>query len=232
MYSAKMKSYTLLYAEDDDDIREGYATLLEHLFKCVYLASDGKEALELYKVHSPHILLLDINMPYIDGLTLVEKIRKYDKDVKIIILTAHLEEEKLLRAISLNLIRYLKKPVKRRELEDVLDEAVSELEEERDSNVIKLSQEANYNTKLNILTHNNEEIHLTKNEIIIMNIFTSQCKEYYSINDLIELYWLDYSKENISEESIRNIIKRLKYKLPQNLIINNHGIGYKLLFTK
>lgn len=230
-----MKKYTLLYAEDDVEIREGYARHFSKLFKTVYLASDGKEALKIYADKYPDILLIDINMPYIDGLTLIENIRKYDKDVKIIILTAHLDEEKLLRAMTLRLIKYLQKPVKKRELEAVLLEAVNELEKERQENneiiFYNIAEDTIWDSSQDKLIYKDNEIHLTQNEIIIINIFTSNAKEYYSVHDIIELFWMNHSKDDMSEESIRNIIKRLKSKLPKETITNNHGIGYKLTNT-
>jgi two-component system, OmpR family, response regulator VanR len=230
-----MKKYTLLYAEDDIEIREGYANHFRKLFKTVYLAANGKEALKIYADKYPDILLVDINMPKIDGLTLIENIRKYDKDVKIIILTAHLDEEKLLRAMTLRLVSYLQKPAKKRELESVLQEAVNELEiqrQENDNNTsYKIAKDTIWISTQNKLIYKENEVHLTQNEIIIIKIFTSNAKEYYSVPDIIELFWMDHSKDDMSEESIRNIIKRLKSKLPKETITNNHGIGYKLTNT-
>jgi len=230
-----MKKYTLLYAEDDIEIREGYANHFSKLFKNVYLASNGKEALKIYADKYPDILLIDINMPYVDGLTLIENIRVYDKDVKIIILTAHLDEEKLLRAMTLRLVRYLKKPVKKREIEAVLTETVNELEEERQKNdkIIfnNITEDTIWDSSQNKLIYKDNEIHLTQNEIIIIDIFISNAQEYYSVHDIIEFFWMNHSKDDMSEESIRNIIKRLKSKLPKGTITNNHGIGYKLTNT-
>ena len=228
-----MKDYTILYAEDDPEIQEGYAILLKRFVKNLYLASDGREALELYEMHSPDILILDINMPIIDGLTLAEDIRSHNKNVKIIILTAHLEEEKLLRAITLNLVQYLKKPIKKRELENILENLINELEDEKSNTVVfKINKNVIWYRETNILTSYSKEIHLTKKERFLMSILTSYSEKYHSINEIIELFWIDYSKENVSEDSIRNIIKRLKTKLPNNSLINQHGIGYKLVYVE
>ena len=91
----------ILYAEDNEKIRESYALVLKRYFKEVIEACDGKEALELYRSHKPDIVLTDINMPELDGLELIRIIREDDKTTKIIVLSAYSDQEKLMKAISL-----------------------------------------------------------------------------------------------------------------------------------
>ena len=90
------------------------------------MASTGLEALEIYKKHKPNILLLDINMPGLNGLELTKQIREQDKLTRIIILTAHLEQDKLLFAAELNLTKYLPKPISRLQLKEALNEATKQ----------------------------------------------------------------------------------------------------------
>jgi len=102
---------TLLYAEDDQESRENYAYILHTDFDTVYQAADGKEALRLYHEHSPDIVLLDINMPLLDGLGVAEAIRKENQTIPIVMLTGHSDRERLLKAVNLKLSAYLLKPV-------------------------------------------------------------------------------------------------------------------------
>ena len=103
---------TLLYVEDDIKLREQFMRVLKPKFKEVYEASDGVHALVLYAQYSPDMMLVDINLPKIDGLEVIEKIRKSDKTTPIVILSAYSDQEKLLRAMTLGLSEYLIKPVK------------------------------------------------------------------------------------------------------------------------
>ena len=98
---------TLLYAEDEEITRINYAKYLSRFFDKVYEASDGKEALEIYKAKKPDILLLDIDMPHIDGLEVARRIREKDKKCRIIMLTAIKDVDKLIFATELNLTKYL-----------------------------------------------------------------------------------------------------------------------------
>ena len=78
-----MNNLTILYAEDEDQTRENYVKFLNKYFKEVYSASNGKEAFELYKNKKPNILLLDINMPFINGLQLAKEIRIKEETKKL-----------------------------------------------------------------------------------------------------------------------------------------------------
>ncbi len=170
-------------------------------------------------------------MPYLSGLEVIQMIRLKDKDVKIIISTAHAEEEKLLQAIPLGLSSYLKKPVKERELRDVLRSVIYELEQ-KTNNILKFSQTFYWDTQENILYNNLNKIHLTRNELTLMQILSSQPSLHLSLDDILEKFWQYQSQKDMTENSVRNIIKRLKQKLPIDTIENYYGVGYKLCTTK
>jgi DNA-binding response OmpR family regulator len=223
-------NFTLLYAEDDKLIRSGYINYFKTIFKNVYAAKDGQEAYDLYKQHNPDIILADINMPYMDGLELIEKIRENDKVVKIIILSAHIDKDKLLRAVKLMLVDYLEKPIKKRELESTLKSVIDELKKDiyQNDEIIKLGENIVWNATKRILSQNNHKIHLTMNETILLTILSSKTKNTYSIDELIDAFWQMEHNKDMSKESIRNIIKRIKTKLPKYCLENDYGIGYKL----
>ena len=99
-----MKKLKLLYAEDEHTTRKNHIKYINHKFDFeIFEASNGEEAYNLYLEHYPDIILTDITMPKMCGLTLIEKIRENDNTTHIIVLSAHNEEEKLLKAIELNL---------------------------------------------------------------------------------------------------------------------------------
>ena len=222
----EQKGLKLLYAEDDTMIRDGYLTYFKTLFENVYEASDGLEAYELYKQHNPDILILDINMPKLDGLSVTEKIRQENSDTPIIILSAYKDEEKLLRAIPLGLVRYLIKPVKKSDLDSVLFSVLDELQTTKNNHLTKNA--VTWNRDLETLSISNKKIHLTRNEIIFMNLLSSGAQISYSLDDILSEFWQLLPHKEMTHNSIRNIIKRLKAKLPENCIENHYGIGYKL----
>jgi PAS domain S-box-containing protein len=111
-----LKNQTVLFVEDEELAREKLAKLLSKLFKEVILASNGLEGLEKYeksKITNEKIDLIisDINMPIMNGLEMLEKIREIDPFVPLIFTTARSESENILKAIDLNVSNYIIKPI-------------------------------------------------------------------------------------------------------------------------
>lgn len=228
MTANNFSQYSILYAEDDNEMRKNYANHFQTLFKNVYTAKDGLEAYKLYKQHLPDILLLDISMPNIDGLTLAKKIREDDEVVKIIVLTAHGDQEKLLNAIKLNLVDYLLKPIKRATLILALENAVSSyINIDKINRPISLSNQYIWYNKSMELYNKDEKIHLTNKERLLLSLLCSN-NHYFSVEMIIEHFYIHLDGIEMSLEAVRGVIKRLKTKLPKNILVNEFGIGYKI----
>ena len=108
---------SVLVTDDDTDTREVFGTMLElNGFEVVGKAKDGKEASELYVELHPDVVLLDIMMPNYDGFYAMEKIKKFDPDAKIVVVTGDLTEQTAKRLTDLGAIEMLYKPY---EIDDV-----------------------------------------------------------------------------------------------------------------
>jgi len=110
------KEISILYVEDEKDVREGYTRALQRVSKNVFIAEDGLEGLKLYKKHKPEIIISDIKMPKMDGIEMAKAIKKIDENADIIFTTAHSESAYLLEAIDLRAEGYLLKPVGKKTL--------------------------------------------------------------------------------------------------------------------
>jgi signal transduction histidine kinase len=106
-----LKTATILYVEDDKDILDGYSRAINRYAKELYLASNGLEALEIYKEKNIDIIITDIRMPKMDGLAMLEEIDKLNPNQKVIITSAYSDSESFLKAISLHVDGYILKPV-------------------------------------------------------------------------------------------------------------------------
>ena len=124
----KQNDYTILYAEDEDGVRKNIAKSLRYKCKNVIEAVDGEEAYNLYKEKKPDIIITDIQMPKMNGLELIKKIREIDTTIPIVVLSAHTEKEKLLQAIKFNLIDYVVKPISRSCLRLAVESAFNKLQ--------------------------------------------------------------------------------------------------------
>lgn len=102
---------TVLFVEDESKALMDGATILESLFQKVYTAKDGEEALAVFVAENPDIILSDVRMPIMDGVTLCEHIRKINIDVPFVLLTAYSDEKHLISAINAGVDGFLQKPM-------------------------------------------------------------------------------------------------------------------------
>ncbi len=124
--------YRVLIADDEVIERKVlYKTLIKHLGdQCeVYQAENGREALRIYQEKQIQIIIMDIEMPGINGIEAAEKIRETDKDCCIIFLTAFDEFAYAKKAILVRALDYLLKPYEEKELLLIMDEAMRLTEE-------------------------------------------------------------------------------------------------------
>lgn len=146
-----LKNITVLYAEDESIIQEGITETLNLFGINVICAQNGQDGLSTFKTSDKKIdlILTDIKMPKLDGLGMIEKIREIDKDIPIIITTAHQETSFLMQSIELNINSYVLKPIDIYKLEDALIKAT-------ESKILK-EKLIEKNEKLEIEIKKNEE---------------------------------------------------------------------------
>jgi len=116
----RAKNLTILYVEDEDDTRAQISQILLLFFHKVIIASDGLEALSFYAKNKIDLIITDLTMPNMDGLTMIKKIRKINSKQNIIVSTAHNSSENLMQTIDLQLDGFLLKPIKMDKMLDLL----------------------------------------------------------------------------------------------------------------
>lgn len=112
----------VLYAEDEESIREPFVEMLGRRVKSVTAAKNGIEALELFSKQHFDLVITDIRMPMLSGLELAAEIRKTDRFTPIIVITAYEFRDFLLKAIEVGINKYLVKPVNKESLSSALED--------------------------------------------------------------------------------------------------------------
>jgi len=103
---------SIVYAEDEEMLRENLHETLLKLFQTVYVASNGQEAFELFKKHQIDIVLTDINMPIMNGIELIRSIHEYSEyQPMIVVASAHNEPRLLTALINMGIDQFLNKPI-------------------------------------------------------------------------------------------------------------------------
>jgi len=111
----------ILLVDDEPEILEFYKDALENVNWILESASDGTQALEMIKGMRYDLILSDISMPQMDGISLLRRIRETDLDVPVIFVTAAPAVETAMKAIEYGALRYLTKPVQPKALRQVVD---------------------------------------------------------------------------------------------------------------
>lgn len=223
---------SLLYIEDDKDIQMIYLDLIQEQVDEVHVAHDGAEGYELYLEKRPDIILLDINMPKLDGLSLAKKIREVDSEVKMIITTAYGEQEKLLQAIELYLIKYILKPIDPILLVEAIDKAKNEILALKASQISHekiyyLDEKTLWNFEKEKLYTNDVEVKLTKNERRLLKLLSSQENKIFTFFEIFDHIAYDDFDKNYDANQVRALVKLLRKKIPKEAILNVYGEGYR-----
>lgn len=220
----KKEKKTILYLEDDVSVRSPIAAFLRLRDFEVIEASNGKEGLKIFEEMHIDLLITDIDMPYMDGLSLAQKIRQNSSNVPIIIISGHSDKEKLLRGIRVGLIDYIYKPVSRSALKDAINRAFSATQTK---SIIAIDSEYSFNIQTKILFRNDELVVTTYQQTRALEYLLRFPNQIVSSKELFafirEDHMLEYNGANL-----RNTIKRLRELLPPNAIETIHKQGYIL----
>ncbi len=140
--NSKSAKINVLYVEDNENVREETLNLLEQLFYSVETASNGKEGLEKFKNHKFDMVITDINMPIMNGLEMIKEIKKADKRIPIIVITAFNDFEYLMESIKIGVYGYILKPIDIDQLLESVNRVVEKiiLRQERDNALALLEQ--------------------------------------------------------------------------------------------
>ena len=220
-FAKKMSRYTILYVEDDLEVRGHIVEFLQRYFKKVYACSSSEEGLTLYHNVQPDILLLDINLGGMSGIELATVIRQQDEKVRILISTAYTNKEFMLQAIELSLTRYLVKPVTSEELVKALEKCYVELEDEA---TVELGEGYLYNRNLAAILKEKRQIVLRNKEVELLEYFLRYEGHTLRYEQLEEGVW---ANEVMTRDAIRSQIRNLRKKLTVGVIKNVSGLGYK-----
>lgn len=127
-------SISLLYVEDELDSRETLAEIIRHHYPDVsfFVAENGKAGIESFKRYQPEIVITDINMPVLNGISMAAEIKSLSPSTEIIALTAYSNTEYILQAIEIGISHYILKPINVDQIFKVIDKALALIRSQRE----------------------------------------------------------------------------------------------------
>ena len=205
--------------------------MLQSFFNNICIANNGKVALELFANNkSYHILITDIKMPVLDGLGFIESIRKTNKKIPIIVLSAHDNKDYFLKTINAGIDGYILKPYTLEQITTTLSNIVEKYEFNiMDKKIIELEFDFIWNKTENQLFKNDEIIKLSKNELKLFQLFIDN---YSLLKNYREIETFIFGTFDNDMKKIRNLMSRLKVKLNYELFETIHSYGYSLKYKQ
>lgn len=138
----RSKDFSILYVEDEIELREKVTLFLNRIFDNIDTASNGEEALEKYLQNSYDIVLSDILMPKMSGLELIQHIREHNEKQEVIVLSADTSSDILSSCIQLGVTGYLIKPIDFNQILTVFDISINKLIAFRENEMYKIQLES------------------------------------------------------------------------------------------
>ena len=216
----------LLICEDEEDILNGLAKGLRKLNYYVDTAMDGEEALSLYFESEYDLIILDLNMPKLDGLEVLKTIREDNAESKVIILSARdtLNDEVL--GLDLGANDYLVKPFHFRELEARIRVLLRNNYSTNDDTIRIESQDITLYLSKKQVQKGGETISLTPKEYSIFEYLCINRGNLISTGELLE-HNIDMNANDASTV-IKVHIAAIRKKLGSDVIKTNRGMGYTI----
>lgn len=217
------KKYTILFAEDDATIRQATADILRVFFRKVYVATNGQEALEVYEDEKPDMILSDIKMPLMDGLSLVQNIRQSNFTIPIILLTSYSDQKTLLEAANTSIDGYILKPIDLESMLEVFVRVVPKITPKKE--LISFSNGLLYNTLSEELYKYGTIVALGSKEQKILQLFIAHQGAVLHKEQIISAIW---GIEEITDSALKGLLNRMRIKLGDNTIVHVKGSGWRL----
>lgn len=225
-----MNEYLVLVVEDDKPIRNLITTTLKMNDYRYITAGRGQEAIMLNASHKPDIIVLDLGLPDIDGVEVIERIRTWS-DVPIIIVSARSEDEDKIHALDKGADDYLTKPFSVDELLArlrVIQRRLGKTENASVTEFVNGGLRIDYASGCVYLDE--KELHLTPIEYKLICLLAKNIGKVLTHKYIIQTIW-GSNAEN-SDASLRVFMATLRKKLSdseQQLIQTHIGIGYRMM---
>ena len=222
-----LKDLHILYIEDELTTRELLSDTLKILCKKITSVETAEEALSMYKQDLPDIIISDVDLPGISGIEFVKEIRKKNKQIPIILLTAHSEVNYLMDAVKLHLIDYIIKPVDVKKLTIILKDSAKQIIDSGKF-LIKFISGALYSIDNKTITYNSQEYLLTHQENLLLELLLKNRNKNTTTVEIFDNVW-EY--DDGTDSALKSMLNKIRKKIGKESIINISGIGYRIILS-
>ncbi|NEW60575.1 response regulator transcription factor [Sulfurovum sp. bin170] len=217
----KLENLTMLYIDFDNDERDKYLKVFRNYFKKVLVTSE--DGFRIYNEEKPDIIIIELETP--QSVELVKKIREKDDKIGLMALTNNSSIALLREIVELSFSSYLIKPVSDRQIEDELKKVSKKIDS---IGKILLPLFCQWDIKSKTLFYKESVLFLTKRESTLFKLLVEKRGKFSTDDEILFAVWGDEFDKSITNSSIRTLVKNLRKKVPNGLIENQYGVGYKI----
>lgn len=224
-------SYKILVVDDDPDIIEFLSYNLRKDGFNVFTATNGKDAINMLPDLTPHLILLDIMMPEMDGIEVCERIRDNPiySNILIVMLTARSEDYSQIAGFNAGADDFVTKPIKPKVLVSRL-QAILRRYGARNTQKIKDEEAIRLNDLVidqerHLVFKGNKELTLPRKEFKLLTLLTSKPSRVFTREEIFDQLW--GTDIFVGDRTIDVYIRKLREKIGDNCIKTIKGVGYK-----
>ncbi|MBC7861601.1 MAG: response regulator transcription factor [Bacteroidia bacterium] len=222
--------FKILLVDDEQDILDFLSYNLKKDGFEVHVANNGRDAIEIAKTVVPHLVILDVMMPEMDGIETCRELREIPslKDTMIAFLTARNEDYSQIAGFDVGADDYITKPIKPRVLTSRIKALLRRLNPE-ETHIDKMEVGGiKIDIERFLVIKNGEEISLPKKEFKLLALLATKPGKVFTREVILHQIWGD--EVIVGDRTIDVHIRKLREKLGDNFIKTIKGIGYKFEF--
>ncbi len=228
------KKYKILIVDDEVDILEFVGYNLRKEGFIIFTAQNGVEAIKKTREHMPHLILMDVMMPEMDGIEACEKIKEVPecKNIIIAFLTARSEDYSQIAGFDAGADDYITKPIKPKLLISRIKALLKRYRNEEQAEIITKENiiekgELTIDIERYMVYKGGEEIILPKKEFSLLLLLVSKPHKVFMREEIFSKVWGD--DIIVGDRTIDVHIRKLREKIGENLIQTVKGVGYKFV---
>ena len=217
----------ILVVDDEEDILEFLSYNLRAEGYNVIVADNGILAIELAKQQQPSLIILDVQMPDMDGITTCEKIREIPslKETVVTFLTARSEDYSQIAGFEAGADDYITKPIRPKVLVSRVKALLKRRGISQDTNTIVILGDIIIDKEKHLITYKGQEVIFAKKEFKLLKLLISKPGKVFTREEILEKVW--GTDIIVGDRTIDVHIRKLREKLADHYIKTVKGVGYK-----
>jgi len=223
----KKRDTKILLVDDEPDIIEIIRFNLEQNGYQISTASDGLEAIKVAEKEIPHLIIMDVMMPNLDGIEACERLRQDDRfsDTIIMFLTARGEDYSYVAAFDAGADDYVTKPIKPKVLVSKVKGLLRRLKEKESKNIYVFNKLTIDRDSYKVINEN-KELSLPRKEFELLFLLASKPGKVFNREKIMDKVW---GGDVVGDRTIDVHIRKLREKIGNHYIKTVKGIGYKFI---